>query len=153
MSYFATEWVGFSGEKALYANSWQYTQGVKTAAFVYGANRYTVGLPAAPASGVRVRVGNPSQDDIAVAASSFGYLPTDRVVTIWSNTLRADPLDALSERIAPLPNDKLQIEDESGRLHEYVIKSVKEAHWDTQYVCYCSIGSDENLGATPESAS
>lgn len=139
-----TVWNGYAGASQLYAHSWVNTQDIEEASYAYGADRYTVGLPAAPNSGVRVRVGNPNHNDIAIAAASFGYLPSDRVITIWSHTLREDPTDENTSRIAATPGDKITV----GTL-TYIIRSVKEAHWDTQYVCYCSLATDENPEATP----
>jgi hypothetical protein len=115
-----------------YQATWSYTQNVVAGGFEYGPDRDVTGLPAAPADGVRLRVGNPNQNQIAIAASSFGYRDTDKVITVWSSTLREDPDDALTGRIYPLENDTLVV----GGVR-YVLKSVKEAEFDTQYVCYC----------------
>ncbi|WP_204466245.1 hypothetical protein, partial [Bifidobacterium pullorum] len=68
-------------------DDWQFTEGVIEGGYAYGSDRNTTGLPVPPASGVKMRLGNPTQNQIAVAASTtIGYDITDRVVTIWANT-------------------------------------------------------------------
>ena len=114
-------------------DDWQFTEGVVSGGFAYGLDRDTTGLPAAPAAGVRIRPGNPTQNQIAVAASTFGYRVTDKVFTIWSTTLRVDPTDAGTARVIPVENDRLT--DDDGVT--YIIKWVKETVYDTQYLVYC----------------
>lgn len=112
--------------------SWQFTEGVVDAGFEYGPDREVTGLPAAPASGVKVRVGNPTQNQIAVAAASVGYETTDKVVTLWSSRLRADPENPASTLIEPMEGDFVIVSSV-----RWLIKSLKETLYSTQYICYC----------------
>lgn len=116
-----------------YRDDWQYTEGVVDAGFAYGPDRDTTSLPAAPASGVKVRSGNPTQNQIAVAASTFGYKATDKIFTVWSNRLRADPADASSTAIIPTENDRLIVDGT-----EWVMRWVKTTVYETQFIVYCS---------------
>jgi len=113
-------------------NDWRYTEGVIAASFAYGPDRDTTALPLAPDDNVRMRPGNPSQNQIAIAASTFGYRPSDRLFTIWSHTLRTNPTDETTSRVIPLENDRITAEGVS-----YIIKSVIQTVYDTQYIAYC----------------
>ena len=121
-----------NSDGAMYRNDWQFTENVVDAGFAYGPDRYVTGLAAAPASGVKVREGNPTQNQIAVAASSHGFKATDKVFTLWTNTLRADPGDETTELISPEEGDRLTVDSVM-----WVIKSVKPVVYYTQAILYC----------------
>lgn len=112
-------------------DDWQYTEGVIEGGFAYGPDRNTAGLPAAPSAGVRMRLGNPTQNQIAVAASTISYDFTDRVVTIWQNTLRVTPADPASLAVEPVQGDKV-----TARGKTYIVAWVKLTVYDTQWLCY-----------------
>lgn len=112
-------------------DSWQWTEGVVNAGFGYGPDRETTGLPVAPADLVKVRPGNPTQNQIAVAASTFGYKTTDKIFTVWTNTLRVVPTDSESEQVRATEHDKIIF-----RGVEYIIKTVKDTVYDTQLLIY-----------------
>lgn len=126
---------------ALYKNDWQWVEGVVSARFSYGADRNTTGLPTAPASGVRIRLGDASIK--AAAAANVTYQPGDRLVTCWANTLREDPTSELTDRIIPLPGDYFTYNSTI-----YNIQSVVTVEYDTQYVCYCTVQPTRNLNTT-----
>lgn len=113
-------------------DDWQYTEGVIDAGVAYGSDRATTGLPVAPTSGVKVRKGNPTQNQIAVAASTFGYRSTDQIFTIWLNTLRVTPADESSSQVTLVEGDKIT----AGGI-TWIIKSIKETVYATQSIAYC----------------
>lgn len=117
-------------------NEWQWVEGVANAGFQYGPQTYTDGKASAPSTGVKVRRGNPTQNQIAVAASTVGYETTDQIFTIWSNTLREDPSDEGSDRVYPQQGDMLIA---CGRT--WIIQSVKDTMYDTQYIAYCRLST------------
>lgn len=121
-----------SQEYDLLKNDWQMTEGILDAGFEYGPQRYTTGMPDAPASGVKVRKLNPTQSQIISAASTVGLRSTDGGFTVWSNTLRADPSEETSTAIVPVENDRLVVEGVT-----WVIKTVKKTVYDTQFLVYC----------------
>lgn len=126
-------------------NDWQYTEGVTTAGIEYGPQTYVTGKATAPADNVRVRKGNPTQNQIAVAASTFGYAVTDQIFTIWSHTLREDPLDPDSERVYLVQGDFIVHAGKRWR-----VEWVKATIYDTQYVAYCKLSvttPDEGISA------
>lgn len=122
-------------------NDWQWTEGVVSAAFVYGPDRNTSGLPTAPSTGVRIRFGNASHG--GESAENTRYQPVSRLLTCWANTLREDPTDELTTRIIPLPGDYFTYNSTN-----YVITSVKTVEYDTQYVCECAVQPTRNLNTT-----
>jgi len=123
-------------------NEWQWVEGVFDAGFQYGPQTYTDGKATAPSTGVKVRRGNPTQNQIAVAASTIGYETTDQIFTIWSNTLRTDPDDEDSDRVYPQQGDKLVA---CGRT--WIIQSIKDTMYDTQYIAYCRLSTrQQQLG-------
>lgn len=113
-----------------YRLDWRYTQDIIDAGFAYGPDRYVVGLPTAPTSGVKVRVGDPTQNQIAVADATHGYRNGDKVVTIWSDTLRETPADCSSDAITPVEADRLTIGGVT-----WIIKSVHTAVYGWRFVC------------------
>ncbi len=117
-------------------DEWQWVEGVFDAGFQYGPQTYTTGKAAAPGTGVKVRRGNPTQNQIAVAASTVGYESTDQIFTIWSNTLRATPSNANSARVYPQQGDMIIA---CGRT--WIIKSIKDTMYDTQYIAYCGLST------------
>ncbi len=112
-------------------DDWQYTEGVTEGGFAYGPDRLTTGLPVAPSQFVKMRLGNPTQNQIAVQATTGSYEVTDRVVTIWANTLREDPEAPGSDAIEPEQGDRLTV---AGKT--YVIVWAKATVYDTQWLCY-----------------
>lgn len=116
-----------------YADDWENTQDIVDAGFVYGPDRDVTSLPAAPSSGVKVRAGNPTQNQIAVAASSFGFRPTDQIFTIWANRLRETPANSASTAIIPVENDQLVVGGVT-----WIMKWVKTVQYGTQFVVYCA---------------
>lgn len=121
-------------------DDWQATEDVVDAGFSYGPNRFTTGLPTSPSSGVKVRVGNPTQSQILSAAATSGFRSTDKQITVWANTLRETPDDSQSEAITPVENDKLLVE---GVV--WIVKTVKVTIYGTQFNCYC-----QQSTSTPE---
>lgn len=123
-------------------DEWQWVEGVSDAGFQYGPQTYVTGKAIAPTSGVKVRRGNPTQNQIAVAASTVGYETTDQIFTIWSNTLRASPSNPNSARVYPQQGDLLIA---CGRT--WIIKSIKDTMYDTQYIAYCGLSTrQQQLG-------
>ena len=121
---------------------WRHVEGVVDAGYFFGPDRYAPGSrPVAPVAGVKVRPGNPSQNQIAIAAASFGYISTDRVFTVWKDTLRVTPSDKSSALIIPDENDRIRV-----ALVTWVIKSIKEGVYDTQYIFYCQKHKSTNPG-------
>lgn len=116
----------------LHRRDWAFIDDVRNGGFRYSPDRDVVGLPVAPSTGVRIKIHNPTQNQIAVAASSFGYRSTDRSFVVWTDTLREVPEDQQTKRILPLENDKLIVDGA-----EWIIRSVKSTVFDTQYICYC----------------
>lgn len=117
-------------------DDWQWVEGVVVGAFEYGPDRFTTGLPEAPDTGIRLRIGNPTKNQIAIAASTVGYRTTDQVITIWSDTLREDPPDENSQQLEPMEGDFIIV---SG--YRWMIKSLKQTVYETQWVCYCARGT------------
>lgn len=124
-------------------NDWRFVEGVLDGGFAYGPDRYTEGLPTAPTSGVKMRPGNPTQNQIAVAAASFGYETTDMVLTVWASTLRAITYDDRSTLIEPEREDRLIVRGQT-----WIMQSVKPAVYGTQYVCYCRLSRTVRKAAT-----
>lgn len=113
-------------------DDWKFTEGVLDAGFSYGPDRDTTGLPTEPSvDEVKVRLGNPTQNQIAVAASTMGYEATDRVLTIWANTLRSDPTDGGSDQIEPQQGDKMVADGLT-----WIIAWAKATVYKTQWLCY-----------------
>jgi hypothetical protein len=112
-------------------DDWQWTEGVVDAGFEYGPDRETAMLPIPPTDLVKVRPGNPTQNQIAIAASTFGYKTTDKVFTVWTNTLRVTPTDSSSAQVRATEHDKLIVDGV-----EYIIKTVKDTVYDTQLLVY-----------------
>jgi hypothetical protein len=115
-----------------YRDDWQWTQDIYDAAYVYGSDRNTTGLPTAPGAGVKVRILEPTQNQIAVAASTVGYDSSDRVIEIWSDRLRAHPTDETSQIIRPMPADKIVVDSVT-----WIIKSANSAVYGWRWVCMC----------------
>lgn len=126
--------------QAMLADDWRFAEGVVDATFDYGPDRNRTGLAAAPATGVKVRPGNPTLDQIALA--QVGYETTDRLFTIWSDTLRTDPADPLTERLYPDSGDRLTV---GGLL--YIIQYVKQTMYDTQYIAYAKLSTKARRNA------
>lgn len=121
-----------SQEYELLKNDWQLTEGILDAGLVYGPERYKEDLPDAPASGIKVRAGNPTQSQIISVASTIGIRSTDGQFTVWANTVREDPTDETSTQIVPVEDDRLVVEGVT-----WIIKSVKKAVYGTQFIVYC----------------
>lgn len=116
----------------LLKDDWKYTEGVVDGGFAYGADRDITDKPQAPTAGVKMRLSNPTQEAIAVAASSFGFRTTDMSIVVWANTLRATPSDETSQAIVPVEGDKLSV---NGVV--YIIKRCHRTVYGTQFHCYC----------------
>ncbi len=114
----------------VYRNEWKWVQDVVDAGFAYGPDRAITGLPAAPVDYVKVRISDPSQNEIAVAASTHGYEIGDLMITIWSDTLRETPSDPESVAITPFNGDKITVDGVT-----WVLKSVATAVYGWQFVC------------------
>lgn len=113
-------------------DSWRYTEGIREVGFAYSPDRDIEGKPAAPAAEVKARPGNPTQNQIAVAAATFGYRTTDQVFTIWANTLREFPRNPSSPAIIPVEQDRIIYKGVT-----WIIMSCKTTQYETQFLCYC----------------
>lgn len=118
----------------LYCDDWKHTENVVDGLFAYSPDRKATeaGDPVAPVRGTKVRVGDPTQNEIAIAATTHGYRKTDKRITIWATTLRPIPNDKLSPLIEPNEGDLITVAGVP-----YIIKSVHTVVYGTQHVCYC----------------
>lgn len=126
---------------ATYKDEWQNIEGVVSAAFSYGADRDTTGLPVAPTSGVRIRFGDAIQKPESAERSR--YQPIVRKVNCWADTLREDPTDELTTKIVPFPGDYFTYNSTN-----YTIQSVHTVQYETQYVLECAVQGTRNLNTT-----
>lgn len=120
--------------RAQFADDWQNIPDVVEARYEFGDEREFEGTaPTEPTSGVRVRLANPTQNEIAVAAATVGYKTTDRVLTVWAKTLSS------TYAFEPQPQDVIVLLDgDDEDLSRWMVGSVKRTVFGAQFVCYCS---------------
>jgi len=120
----------------MYADQWRYMEHIVEARWEFGGQRVFSGdRPDAPQDGVMVGKADPTQNQIAVAASSFGYNTTDKVLTVWAKTLSEEYL------FAPAVDDRIIVLDEDTKepVERWMIQSVQEVNFGSQFVCYCRL--------------
>lgn len=116
-----------------YSDDHEHVDGIESGGFAFGPQReFSGATPTAPTTGVRFRRCNPTQNEVMVAAASFGYENNDMVFTVWAETLMDD--DTVIE---PKPGDKL-IADQ-----DWIIKSVKRTVDYAQWRCMCRLSTKE----------
>lgn len=113
--------------RASYADDYQYDSSVIDGVYSFGPSRVFSGTtPTLPAT-IKVGKADPSQKQtIQAAATGIAIESTDLMLTIWAKTLSA------SYAFKPHIDDVIAIGSD-----RYLIKSVSEACFGTQYVCYC----------------
>jgi hypothetical protein len=113
-----------------YDDDWKHVDGIQDAGYEFGdAREFPDGEEqTAPSEGVKVRVTNPTQNEIVVAAATIGYESRDMIITIWSRTLCSG-----EERIEPADGDWIIFCD--GK--RWRIRSWKMCVDGAQYRCMC----------------
>ena len=116
---------------ATFEDEWEHIDGVEDAGYAFSATRGHRGAtPTAPASGVKVRRSNPTQNELAIAAGTVGLDSTDCIWTIWADTLRSGGASD-GALIVPETEDTLTTDD-----GDYRILSVRRTVDGHQYRCY-----------------
>lgn len=114
--------------RGLYANSWQYAQGVEDAGYEFSAQRVFSGTaPGAPASGVKVLCSNPTtRQQVAASTVGVSIQGADKTIVIWAATLSA------TYAFEPRDGDVVILGED-----RWIIRQVTSAVYGSQFVCYC----------------
>jgi len=133
-------------EKDLLEDDYLYMEGVEGLTFYFGADREFdtfLGIPPdlPPLGAVKGRRGNPTVQQVQeYGADGIAVNPTDMIWTIFANTLGpyAPGGELIFAWYKPKPGDQIAVQRSRTDIEEWIIRDVKTAVYDSQYICLCS---------------
>lgn len=109
-----------------YQDDWEYLDGIEDLNFAFGPQRVTT--QTASANVCKAKRSALTDREIAIAASTFGYEPTDMTFVVWAETL----VDTTNTIIEPAIGDKFDAFD-----FDWIIKSYRRTEDLSQWRCVC----------------
>lgn len=109
-----------------YQDDWQYLDGIEDLTFSFGPQRYT--SQTASANVAKAKRSALTDREVAIAASTVGFEPTDIVFVVWAETL----VDTTNQIIEPAIGDKFSAFDT-----DWIIKSFRRTEDLSQWRCQC----------------
>ena len=109
-----------------YQDDWQYLDGIEDLTFSFGPQRYT--SQTASGNVAKAKRSALTDREVAIAASTVGFEPTDIVFVVWAETL----VDTTNQIIEPAIGDKFAAFDT-----DWIIKSFRRTEDLSQWRCQC----------------